>query len=265
MLSLQVNHLTKVYPNQTLALNQVSFGAAPGENIVILGANGSGKSTLLRCMVGLERATSGQVFLGDWEATALRQAQLRTVRRRVGMVFQRFNLVKNLSAFHNVLHGALGRSRGPWYWFPATAPEHERQRAMDCLAKVNLADLASQRVDTLSGGQQQRVAIARMLMQNPDIVLVDEPVASLDPKAGQEVMELLCGIVREQGLTMICTLHQLDLAVEYADRIIGLSAGQVVLDQPATAIDPNELDWLYQDSVRYVHPEMISYSQQIRA
>ncbi|MEA5452842.1 phosphonate ABC transporter ATP-binding protein [Leptolyngbya sp. CCNP1308] len=258
MLSLQVNQLTKVYSNHTLALNQISFKAKPGESVVILGANGSGKSTLLRCLVGLEKPTSGQVFLGNWEVTALPNARLRTVRRRVGMVFQHFNLVKNLSAFHNVLQGALGRSRGPWYWFPATAPAVERQRAMDCLAQVHLADLATQRVDTLSGGQQQRVAIARMLMQNPDIVLVDEPVASLDPKAGREVMDLLYTIVREQGLTMICNLHQLDLAMTYADRIIGLSSGQIVLDQPVTNVNSDALDWLYQRSAPKVQSEVIA-------
>jgi phosphonate transport system ATP-binding protein len=246
MRSLQVNQLTKVYANHTLALNQVSFKARPGESIVILGANGSGKSTLLRCLIGLETPTSGQVFLGNTEITTLPNARLRTVRRHAGMVFQQFNLVKNLSAFHNVLQGALGRSRGPWYWFPATAPAAERQRAMECLAQVNLADLAAQRVDTLSGGQQQRVAIARMLMQNPDIVLVDEPVASLDPKAGREVMDLLYSIVRERELTMICNLHQLDLATTYADRIIGLSSGQVVLDQPVTQTNADALGWLYQ-------------------
>jgi len=246
MSSLQVHQLTKVYGNNTRALDQVSFATRPGESIVILGANGSGKSTLLRCLVGLEQPTSGQVFWGDREITALPNARLRTVRRQIGMVFQHFNLVKNLSAFHNVLQGALGRSRGPWYWFPATAPAAERQRAMDCLAQVNLAELATQRVDTLSGGQQQRVAIARMLMQNPDIVLVDEPVASLDPKAGREVMDLLYAIVREQGLTMICNLHQLDLATTYADRIIGLSSGQVVLDQPVTQVNTDALGWLYQ-------------------
>lgn len=245
MLSLRVNQLTKVYSNNILALSQVSFEVGPGENVVILGANGSGKTTLLRCIVGLEKATSGQVIVGDREITTLPNSQLRAIRRHVGMVFQRFNLVKNLSAFHNVLHGALGRSRGPWYWFPATAPALERQRAMDCLAQVHLADLATQRVDTLSGGQQQRVAIARMLMQNPDIVLVDEPVASLDPKAGREVMDLLWTIVKDRGLTVICNLHQLDLAMTYADRIIGLSSGQVVLDQPVTAVDPDTLHWLY--------------------
>jgi phosphonate transport system ATP-binding protein len=260
MRSLQVNQLTKVYANNTLALNQVSFEARPGESIVILGANGSGKSTLLRCMIGLETPTSGQVFLGNSEITALSNARLRTVRRHVGMVFQHFNLVKNLSAFHNVLQGALGRSRGPWYWFPATAPAAERQRAMDCLAQVHLADLATQRVDTLSGGQQQRVAIARMLMQNPDIVLVDEPVASLDPKAGREVMDLLYSIVRERGLTMVCNLHQLDLATTYADRIIGLSSGQVALDEPVTQVNADALGWLYQRSAAQVHAETTQVS-----
>ena len=256
MRSLQVNQLTKVYANNTLALNQVSFEARPGESIVILGANGSGKSTLLRCMVGLETPTSGQVFLGNSDITALPKARLRTVRRHVGMVFQHFNLVKNLSTFHNVLQGAMGRSRGPWYWFPATAPAAERQRAMECLAQVNLADLATQRVDTLSGGQQQRVAIARMLMQNPDIVLVDEPVASLDPKAGREVMDLLYSIVRERGLTMVCNLHQLDLATTYADRIIGLSSGQMVLDEPVTQVNADSLGWLYQRNAAKAQSEV---------
>lgn len=256
MLSLQVNQLTKVYANHTPALNQISFEAQPGESIIILGANGSGKSTLLRCLVGLEKPTSGEIFLGDWEITALPPAHLRTVRQQIGMVFQHFNLVKNLSAFHNVLQGALGRSHGPRYWFPATAPATERQRAMDCLAQVHLADLATQRVDTLSGGQQQRVAIARMLMQNPDIVLVDEPIASLDPKAGREVMDLLYTIVRERGLTMICNLHQLDMAMTYADRIMGLLSGQIVLDQPVANVNAKALDWLYQRSATKAQSEM---------
>lgn len=153
--------------------------------------------------MGLETATSGDIWIGDWQLSKLKPKQLRQMRSQVGMVFQKFNLVGSLSAFHNVLHGSLGRSNGLRYWFPATAPEAERIRVMECLKRVNLAHLAQQRADTLSGGQQQRVAIARTLMQEPKLILVDEPVASLDPQAGKEVMDLLWSIVREQRLTVI--------------------------------------------------------------
>jgi phosphonate transport system ATP-binding protein len=246
MLALKVQNLSKTYSNGTVALKQVSFGIQPGEGVVLLGSNGSGKSTLLRCVVRLETFTAGEIWLGDVAIAQAKPQLLRSINRRVGMVFQRFNLVSSLSAFHNVLHGALGRSRGPHYWFPATAPTLERQRAMQCLERVGLADLAQQRVDTLSGGQQQRVAIARMLMQDPELLLVDEPVASLDPKAGREVMDLLWEIVRERQLSVICTLHQLDLAIDYADRIIGLKQGEICLDVNTHYLHQQDLTWLYE-------------------
>lgn len=246
MLSLKISELTKTYPNGTTALNRVSFSAQPGEGIVLLGANGSGKSTLLRCILGLETATSGDIWIGNWQLTKLKPKQLRQMRSFIGMVFQKFHLVGSLSAFHNVLHGALGRSTSPRYWFPATTPEKERKQAMECLERVNLAHLAQQRVDTLSGGQQQRVAIARTLMQQPKLILVDEPVASLDPQAGKEVMDLLWSIVREQKLTVICTLHQLELAQEYGDRLIGLRDGKIQLDTAVSHLNPQDLGNLYQ-------------------
>ena len=248
MLSLAVHHLSKAYDNGTVALKDVSFTAQPGEGIVLLGANGSGKSTLLRCIVGLEAISGGSIRVGNATIETASKPQLRQLRRQIGMVFQRFNLVPSLSAFHNVLQGALGRSKGPRYWFPATAPQLERERAMHCLERVNLAHLAQQRVDTLSGGQQQRVAIARMLMQDPSLLLVDEPVASLDPKSGREAMDLLWDIVRERQLTVVCTLHQLDLAKDYADRIIGLSDGTVKIDAPPHQLTDQELSWLYESS-----------------
>ena len=245
MLSLKISELNKTYPNGTIALNKIDFSAQPGEGIVLLGANGSGKSTLLRCILGLETATSGDIWIGDWQLSKLKPKQLRQMRSQVGMVFQKFNLVGSLSAFHNVLHGSLGRSNGPRYWFPATTPEAERIRVMECLKRVNLAHLAQQRADTLSGGQQQRVAIARTLMQEPKLILVDEPVASLDPQAGKEVMDLLWSIVREQRLTVICTLHQLELAKEYGDRIIGLKDGKIQLDTAVKNLNPEDLSNLY--------------------
>ncbi len=246
MLLLKISDLTKVYPNGTVALDQVSFSAQPGEGIVLLGANGSGKSTLLRCILGLETVTSGDISIGNWQLSKLNAQQLRQMRSQVGMVFQKFHLVGSLSAFHNVLHGALGRSTGPRYWFPATAPETERKLAMECLDRVNLSHIAQQRADTLSGGQQQRVAIARTLMQHPKLILVDEPVASLDPQAGREVMDLLWSIIREQGLTVICTLHQLELAKEYGDRIIGLRDGKIHMDTTVKSLEEQDLTLLYQ-------------------
>ncbi len=246
MLSLKISDLTKVYPNGTVALDQVSFSAQPGEGIVLLGANGSGKSTLLRCVLGLETVTSGDISIGNWQLSKLNAQQLRQMRSQVGMVFQKFHLVGSLSAFNNVLQGALGRSTSPRYWFPATAPETERKRAMECLDRVNLSRIAQQRADTLSGGQQQRVAIARTLMQHPKLILVDEPVASLDPQAGREVMDLLWSIVREQGLTVICTLHQLELAKEYGDRIIGLREGKIHMDTTVKSLEEQDLTLLYQ-------------------
>ncbi len=246
MLSLKISDLTKVYPNGTVALDQVSFSAQPVEGIVLLGANGSGKSTLLRCILGLETATSGDISIGNWQLSNLNAQQLRQMRSQVGMVFQKFHLVGSLSAFHNVLHGALGRSSSPRYWFPATAPEIERKRAMECLERVHLSHIAQQRADTLSGGQQQRVAIARTLMQHPKLILVDEPVASLDPQAGREVMDLLWSIVREQGLTVICTLHQLELAKEYGNRIIGLQNGKIHMDTTVKSLEDQDLTLLYQ-------------------
>jgi phosphonate transport system ATP-binding protein len=242
---LSVEDLRKVYPDGTRALEGVSFTANPGEVAVVLGANGSGKSTLLRCVVGLERATSGTVRVGEVEATALRGEALRALRRRVGMVFQRFHLVGNVSAFQNVLNGAMGESRNPLRWWAGTAPRESRQRAMACLERVGLAEKAGRRADTLSGGQQQRVAIARMLMQRPQMVLADEPVASLDPKASREVMDLLVEVARERGMAVVCTLHQLEFATRYADRLIGLREGRVVLEGPARRVDRAVLEGLY--------------------
>ena len=235
MLSLKISELAKTYPNGTTALNEASFSAQPGEGIVLLGANGSGKSTLLRCILGLETATSGDIWIGNWQLSQLKPKQLRQMRSQVEMVFQKFHLVGSLSAFHNVLHGALGRSNSLRYWFPATAPESERIKAMECLERVNLSQLA-----------QQRVAIARTLMQEPKLILVDEPVASLDPQAGKEVMDLLWSIVREQKLTVICTLHQLELAQKYGDRIIGLKDGRIQLDSAVNNLNPEDLSGLYQ-------------------
>ena len=232
-------------------LRGVTFSVGRGEGVVLLGANGSGKSTLMRAINGLAPATSGQVSLDGEPIIGARRAALRKARRRMGYVFQQFNLVPQLSAFQNVLFGVMGqRPLGILNCLNAVASREDRARALDCLDRVGLADRAEHRPTELSGGQQQRVAIARMLMQQPSMVVADEPIASLDPKAGREVLDLLWRIVDDEGLSMLCSLHQLDLAREYGDRIIGLKAGKVLIDEATGGIDPARLDGLYEGATR---------------
>jgi phosphonate transport system ATP-binding protein len=261
MYSLTVNQLSKTYNNSTIALTDVSFEVRPGEIVVLLGPNGSGKSTLFRTIVGLEQATSGSIVIDGKNIKHLSREHLRNLRTHVGLMFQKFNLVENLSVFHNVLLGAMGRRQSFLNWWPLTATESERSRAMSCLERVQLAHLADRRADALSGGQQQRVALARILMQDPHIILADEPVASLDPKAGQEVMDLLWDIVRERGITVICTLHQLTYAVEYADRFIGLRNGRLVIDATSQSVGQEQLQQLYHADDHSFEPIIERYDQ----
>jgi phosphonate transport system ATP-binding protein len=227
-------------------LRGITFTLKRGEGVVLLGSNGCGKSTLLRCMIGLEGIDGGTVTIDGISLPAARRAEIRALRRKVGVVFQKFNLVGNLSVFQNVLYGALGRQRlGLLGTLAFLAPGEERERAMACLERVGLAEKAGEPAESLSGGQQQRVAIARMLMQQPDIVLADEPIASLDPEAGRRVMDLLWEIIAESGMTVLCTLHQLEIATTYAERIIGMKAGHVVIDDRVANIPRAALDALY--------------------
>lgn len=242
--------LVKQYSGGPRALDGVDLTIARGEVVVLLGPNGSGKSTLLRCLNLLERPTAGQVRFEGIDLTDASSPALRAARRRIGVVFQRFNLVPGLSAFQNVLFGGMGR-QGCLRSLSPFAPTAVRTKAMECLARVNLSEKAGQRADTLSGGQQQRVAIARMLMQDPEVVLADEPIASLDPKAGRDVMDLLWAIARERRLTLICTLHHLDLAREYGGRLLGLQKGRLALDVPAEQAAEADLASLY-DTVQPV-------------
>jgi phosphonate transport system ATP-binding protein len=251
MIPLTIEQITKEYPGGNKAVDNVSFEIAPGEATILLGSNGSGKTTLLRCINGLNEATSGSIYVGDIDVAAARRqnqkAKLRKVRRQIGMVFQQFHLIGNLSVLQNVLFGSWGRNQKPWKMFSPLASERDRYKAMECLERVGLSDLASRRASKLSGGQQQRVAIARMLMQDPQIVLADEPIASLDPKSGREVMDLLWEIARERQLTVICALHQLQIAKEYGDRLIGLKFGRAILDGSPDRISDEELQQLYAD------------------
>ncbi|WP_137844755.1 phosphonate ABC transporter ATP-binding protein [Microbacterium sp. 2FI] len=215
----------------TTALEDVSLTVDRGEIVVMLGLSGSGKSTLLRHLDGLEVPTSGSVEVLGADVSGLSGRRLRTLRSRVGFIFQQFELVPSLTVLENVLTGALASLRGPrlglWSYSKA-----RKLTALTHLDRVGLLDRAYQRADTLSGGQQQRVAIARALMQNPDVLLADEPVASLDPESSDQVMALIREIAADEGLTVICSLHQVDLAISWADRIVGLRHGRVVLDLP---------------------------------
>ncbi|PPF37175.1 phosphonate ABC transporter ATP-binding protein [Pseudoclavibacter sp. RFBJ3] len=229
---------------ETTALDGVSLEVARGEMVVLLGLSGSGKSTLLRHLNALEQPTSGDVnVLGD-QVSRLRGRPLRRLRSRVGFIFQQFELVPSLTVLENVLTGALATIRGPRLGLFGYSKARKLE-ALGHLDRVGLLDRAYQRADTLSGGQQQRVAIARALMQRPDILLADEPVASLDPESSEQVMRLIREIAAADGLTVVCSLHQVDLAISWADRIVGLRHGAVVLDTPVEGLTKAEVMEIY--------------------
>jgi phosphonate transport system ATP-binding protein len=233
--------------NTAVALSEVDLCVREGETVALIGTNGAGKSTLLRCLVRLVEPAEGTITIGGTQVTGASRRTLRAIRQDVGFVFQRFHLIPRLTAFHNVVHGAMGRSGSRCAW-PATSPSEVRQEAMQCLERVGLVGYADRRVDSLSGGQQQRVAIARMLMQRPRIILADEPVASLDPLSAHTVMELMCSIAEERGVTVMMALHQIDLALRYADRVVGLRNGTLELDRAAARCDAAQLNPIYAPS-----------------
>ncbi|MGV9853936.1 phosphonate ABC transporter ATP-binding protein [Streptomyces sp. NPDC003442] len=246
---IRLDGLTKRFgsgADSLLALDEVSFEVRPGEVVALLGLSGSGKSTLLSLLDGLQPPTSGD---GTVLGTALARAdrsELRALRRRIGFVFQQFHLVGRLSVLENVCTGALGSLRGPRLGL-LSYPRAVRERALDGLEQVGLAAHAFQRADTLSGGQQQRVAVARALMQEPGLLLADEPVASLDPESSAQVMRLLARVAQERELTVLCSLHQVDLALSWAHRIVGLRSGRVVMDVATEGIDRATVMRLYEE------------------
>jgi len=224
---LQVEHLTKIYEDGTVALRDVSFKVADGEFLVILGLSGAGKSTLLRCINRLIEPTEGRITWDGRDITAASGEELRLIRRRMGMIFQEFNLVERASVLTNVLSGRLGYVN-PWLSLLHRFPKKEVERATRNLERVDIADLAHKRADDLSGGQRQRVGIARALMQEPRLMLADEPVASLDPVLAHSILRYLEKLNREDGITVICSLHFLDLVRRYGTRVVGLREGRVV-------------------------------------
>jgi len=247
--AIEVTNLSVRYRrNAAVALSGVDLRVPEGETVALIGTNGAGKSTLLRCLVRLVEPAEGDITIGDTEVTGASRRKLREIRQDVGFVFQRFHLIPRLTVFHNVVHGAMGRHGSRCAW-PLTAPTGVRKQAMECLDRVGLAEYAGRRVDTLSGGQQQRVAIARMLMQRPRVILADEPVASLDPASAKSVMDLMGSIAAESGVTVVVALHQIDLALRYADRVVGLRKGVVDLDRPARDCNAAQLDSVYAEAV----------------
>ncbi|HEY3080475.1 MAG TPA: phosphonate ABC transporter ATP-binding protein [Chloroflexota bacterium] len=241
---LRIERLTKVYPNGTRALDDLSLMVAEGEFLVVVGLSGSGKSTLLRCVNRLIEPTAGRIWLDEVEITGASSAELRRARLRIGMIFQQFNLVRRQSVLTNVLAGRLGYV-GTLPSLVGQFPAADLERARHNLARVGILDRALQRADTLSGGQQQRVAIARALMQEPKLMLADEPVASLDPATSHSVMRYLEEINREDGITVISNLHFLSLARRYATRVVALNAGRIVFDGLPTEIDEARFREIY--------------------
>ncbi len=243
--AISVRGLRKRFDKKRPVLDGVDVDVARGSLVALIGANGTGKSTLLRCLLRLVEADAGEIRLFEQDVRKLRPRELRRARACVGFVFQKHNLVGRLSALSNVVHGAQARGYGARAWHQALAPAAVRREAMDCLERVGLADHASRRADQLSGGQSQRVAIARALMQKPALMLADEPAASLDPQAGDEVMALFLGLMRDEGITVVFSSHNLEHAVAYADRIVGLNNGRVAIDAPARRYGVGDLRQVY--------------------
>jgi len=226
---LEVQHLTKIFPNGTEALRDVSFRVEDGEFMSVIGLSGSGKSTLLRCINRLIEPTEDRVIWNGVDVTAAEGDELRLIRRHMGFVFQQFNLVKRSSVLTNVLAGRLGYASS-MLSLVHIFPREDRERAMAALERVGIAEKAHSRADQLSGGQQQRVGIARALMQEPRLILADEPVASLDPVLAHSILQYLELLNQEDGITVICSLHFLDLVHRYATTVIGLMDGELVFE-----------------------------------
>lgn len=240
---LEINNLSKTFPGGTEALKNVSLSVPEGEFLVLIGASGAGKSTLLRCINGLNTITSGNVNVIEKNVKQLKRKEIRKLRRKIGMIFQSFNIVKRKRVLDNVLHGKLGYYgiRGILGLFTT----EDKKEAFNILNRLGLADQAVKRADQLSGGQMQRVAIARAIMQKPKLILADEPVASLDPGSSDKVLGYLKRICKEDGITAIVSLHQMEYAREYADRIIGLTEGEVTFEGKAEDLDSEAIQDLY--------------------
>ncbi|HHJ07189.1 MAG TPA: phosphonate ABC transporter ATP-binding protein [Anaerolineae bacterium] len=247
---LEIKNLTKIYDNTVLALDDVSFTVPQGQFLAVVGLSGSGKSTLLRCINRLIEPTEGQIILDGVDVTAALPEDLRRIRRRIGMIFQHFNLVQRSKVLTNVLSGRLGYTNPMWSLFNRFS-KTDVEMALKQLERVGLQEKAHVRADELSGGQQQRVGIARALMQEPAVMLADEPVASLDPVLAHSIMQYLEQL-KEENITVICSLHFLDLVQRYADRAVALKDGKVVFDGRPDEIDDRRFEEIYGEEAQRI-------------
>ena len=263
---LQVSGLAKSYEGkrgaqeQHHALSGVDFTCGEGELVTVIGPSGAGKSMFLRCINRLIEPTEGSVVFNGQDITHLRRNKLRGVRTQIAMIFQNYNLVYRLTAIQNVLHGRLGY-KGAVAGSLGLYTEAEKLRAFELLDEVGLGEFAYRRADQLSGGQKQRVGIARALIQDPQIILCDEPIASLDPKSSRAVMEHLRRVTRQHGITCIVNLHQVDMALEFSDRIVGLRAGEKVFEGTPAELTPQTIAAIYGDDEEGRISVLVSESQ----
>lgn len=255
---IEFKHVKKVYPNGTIGLNDINLTIDKGEFVVIVGLSGAGKSTMLRSINRLHDITEGEILIGGRSITSARGEELRKMRRGIGMIFQSFNLVKRSTVLRNVLSGRVGYHSTLRTLF-GLFPQRDMELALHALDRVNILEKAYVRADQLSGGQQQRVSIARALAQEATIILADEPVASLDPLTTRQVMDDLKRINQELGITTVVNLHFIDLAREYATRIIGLRAGKVVFDGPASEATDERFSEIYGRAIK--HDELLGVGE----
>ena len=241
---LEIKQLIKKYKTGDLAINGVDLVVEKGQVMALIGPSGAGKSTLIRCVNRLENPTSGEIWLKDENIVKMRSGRLRRARRNMGMIFQEYALVERLTVMENVLSGRLGYV-GFWRSFLRKFPQSDISAAFNLLKKVGLDTMANKRADELSGGQRQRVGIARALIQNPDILLVDEPTASLDPKTSRQIMRLITELCEENQLAAIINIHDVALAQMYAERIVGLREGRIVYDGHPDDLKPDVLSEIY--------------------
>jgi phosphonate transport system ATP-binding protein len=241
---LKIQNLTKIYDGGVQALTDVSFDVPKGQFLAVIGLSGSGKSTLLRCINRLIEPTAGKIYWNDTDVTDASDEELRRIRRKIGMVFQHFNLVHRSSVLTNILAGRLGYVNPAWSLLNRF-PKSDMENAFKQLERVGITDKARHRADELSGGQQQRVGIARAMMQNPEMILADEPVASLDPVLAHSIMQYLEKINKEDGVTVLCSLHFLDLVHRYADRVVALNEGRLMFDGLPKDIDDAKFKDIY--------------------
>lgn len=241
---LTISGLSKVYPTGTAALKNVSFTVDEPKVVTIIGPSGAGKSTLIRCINRLVEPTSGRIVLDGVDILALNRRDLRKARRRMGMIFQEYNLVERLTVMENLLSGRLGYV-GFWRTYRRKFPPEDLAAAFALLKRVGLSGYQSTRADALSGGERQRVGISRALMQQPDLLLVDEPTASLDPKTSRQIMRILVELAHERGTPALVNIHDVGLAQSFADRIIGLRGGEIVFDGPPERVTADVLTAIY--------------------